>query len=513
LILHLGGSKTINKLGERLLLSSSVPTAKSFPGPDFEQTEECSDNLAGVSDALFQRLVDFLEGRNFRGIIIHTPHGTGLKLCSLMSEKQTVLQHLKAFEREHHVQVHCLPAGKRRLANLLPSLSLRFSSVRRVHVSLSGGRTEEFHFELEFWQERDAYFEAASANHISRRLWKDTAGKHGLFDPGKIRNYASILPRPHASSHPFPIDLVFTWVNADDEEWQELYAKYAPAKKSDATSRARFHNRNELLYSLRSWDQYAPFIRKVFIVSNCRPPEWIDLNNPKIHWVPHETILPASALPTFSSHAIEACLHKIPGLADHFIYSNDDFLLTNRASAADFFYPNGIAKVRLEPYGQVNGDPYPGHPDYLNGARNSNVLIERVFATSPTQLVTHSPAAMRRDVLQELEIQFGDDLGRTIHNRFRAPDDVAVATYLHAHYAVLSGKAVPDHTPVWLIQANHPFRKRLRKLQGWKKRSSHKLPLSICLNDGAESHLNEQWNVSVTEFLGNFYAKKSQFEK
>ena len=34
--------------------------------------------------------------------------------------------------------------------------------------------------------------------------------------------------------------------------------------------------------------------------------------------------LPADALPTFSSHAIESRLHHVPDLAEHFLYSNDD---------------------------------------------------------------------------------------------------------------------------------------------------------------------------------------------
>lgn len=504
-------AKQLASFGERLL-SSSVPTANPFAA-GLGYSNECSGNMTGFSEALFKRLVEFLEGRSFRGFTIHAPNSTGLKLCSLVSDKHTVLQLLSAFESEQHVQVRYSPAGKKRFVNLLPSLWVRLPSTLRVHVSLTSGESEDFHFELEFWQERDAYFEAASANHIARRLWKDVARKHGLFEPGKIRDYACILPRPHASSHPFPIDLVFTWVNADDEEWQKLYATYAPAKKSDATSRARFHNRNELLYSLRSWDQYAPFIRNVFIVSNCRPPQWIDLDNKRMQWVPHEAILPASALPTFSSHAIEACLHKIPGLAKHFIYSNDDCFLTRTSTAGDFFYPNGIAKVRLEPYGQVNGTPDASHPDYLNGARNAKALVENAFGLSPTQLTVHAPSALRRDVLEELERKFGDHIKVTVQNKFRAPQDVAVASFFHAHYALLAGKAVPDETTVWLVKENHNFQKKIARLKTLKRRSSRKLPLSICLNDGADSHLNDVWNAAVTDFLQTFYNKKSQFEK
>jgi hypothetical protein len=266
------------------------------------------------------------------------------------------------------------------------------------------------------------------------------------------------------------------------------------------------------MYALRSWDQYTSFVRRVFIVSNCLPPQWIDLRNERIEWIYHEAILPKSALPTFNSHAIEACLHKIPGLSENFIYSNDDFFLTRPATAADFFHPNRIAKVRLEPYGQVNGEPEEGHPDYLNGARNANRLIEQAFSKSTTQLMTHSPMPLRKDVLAEMEDRFSDDFHRTIHNRFRAIDDIAVASYMHANYSILSGKALPDSTPVWLVQPNHNFRDKMTSLIKWKRKNSRKLPLSACLNDGTESHVNDDWNAAVSSFLEIFFDQKSEFE-
>nr|WP_236042094.1 stealth conserved region 3 domain-containing protein [Nitratireductor aquimarinus] len=312
--------------------------------------------------------------------------------------------------------------------------------------------------------------------------------------------------------HQFQIDLVFTWVNAEDPEWQKLYEAYAPAQKKDGSSRSRFHNRDELKYALRSWDLYAPFIRKVFIVSNCAPPEWLDLDNKRVVWVPHEDIFPESALPTFSSHAIETRLHHIPGLSDHFIYSNDDFLLTRQAYASDFYFPSGIAKVRLEPYGMVIGEPKSGRPDYLNGAINANALLEGVFERSTTQLVTHSPQPMLKDVLKEIEERFEEHITRTTHNKFRAVDDVAVTGYLHAHFAILIGRAVYDQTPVQLIQQNHKFEEIFSRLVR-NKREGGRNPLSICVNDGADSHLNKSWNVSLLAFLDEFYPNKSSFEK
>jgi hypothetical protein len=46
-------------------------------------------------------------------------------------------------------------------------------------------------------------------------------------------------------------------------------------------------------------------------------------------------------LPTFNSHAIEANIHRIPGLSDSFIAMNDDFFLTAPWHLADFVHEDG----------------------------------------------------------------------------------------------------------------------------------------------------------------------------
>ena len=55
--------------------------------------------------------------------------------------------------------------------------------------------------------------------------------------------------------------------------------------------------------------------------------EWLDTSHPQLRLVHHDAILPPDALPTFNSHAIESALHKVPDLAEQFVYLNDDFFL------------------------------------------------------------------------------------------------------------------------------------------------------------------------------------------
>jgi len=138
----------------------------------------------------------------------------------------------------------------------------------------------------------------------------------------------------------FPIDIVYTWVDGNDLKHQELLLQHTGQK-----SYSRFANNNEIFYSLYSVNKFAPWVQNIFIVTadyqrpNIKriPDELVS----KIRFIKHSQILPESSLPTFQSYSIESCLHKIPGLAEHFIYFNDDMFLGNHVIPADFFSKEG----------------------------------------------------------------------------------------------------------------------------------------------------------------------------
>ena len=365
---------------------------------------------------------------------------------------------------------------------------------------------------LEFWEDNEEFYKAPVKNDISVKLWKDTASKFNIFK--KVIDYRTILNMPHEKEVNFKVDLVFTWVNSYDNEWKEMYLKYKPNTESDNNNLSRFLTRDELKYSLRSWDKYGKFIDKIYIVSNCKPPKWLNLNNTKIKWVYHEEIINKKYLPTFSSHAIEANLHKIKGLNNHFIYCNDDVMLLKEAQINDFYFSNGIAKVRLEKYGMVNGEINSEHPDYLNAARNSQKLLENTFKKTATQLHTHSPQSMRIDILNKMETLYKNKFEETTSHKFRTINDISVASFLYPHFAIMSGNALDSNEKVEFVHQNKNFKKILNDLVKLKKDNKNELlPLSLCLNDGADSHLNETWNKEVVTFLENFFPEKSQFEK
>ncbi|XP_034943289.1 N-acetylglucosamine-1-phosphotransferase subunits alpha/beta [Chelonus insularis] len=144
-----------------------------------------------------------------------------------------------------------------------------------------------------------------------------------------------------------PIDVVYTWVNGSDPAFIEDLRKYVTISDVNAAV-SRFNDKDELRYSLRSLEMYAPWVRHVYIVTNGQIPNWLDMDNQRMTLITHDDIFPdKSHLPTFSSPAIESHLHKIPGLSDKFLYFNDDVFLGQEIWPEDFVTQTGGQKVYL----------------------------------------------------------------------------------------------------------------------------------------------------------------------
>ena len=139
------------------------------------------------------------------------------------------------------------------------------------------------------------------------------------------------------------IDFVITWVDMEDPKWKAEFAKYSGKKENEknGVSEARFRDYGFLKYWFRGVEKFAPWVRKIHFVTSGQKPEWLDENNPKINLVNHKDYIPAEFLPTYNSVVIERYLHKIPGLAEHFVYFNDDFYIINNISTERFF-KNGV---------------------------------------------------------------------------------------------------------------------------------------------------------------------------
>lgn len=150
-----------------------------------------------------------------------------------------------------------------------------------------------------------------------------------------------------------PIDAVILWVDGNDEKHKEKMLPYIVDKKKTGTKKfkTRFSQVNEIKYTVDSILKFAPYIRNIFIVTDNQVPSFLTMETDKyaqkVRVVDHSVIFEGyeNFLPVFNCRPIETCIYRIPDLAEHFIYMNDDFFLINHTTPKDFFI-NGLPVLR-----------------------------------------------------------------------------------------------------------------------------------------------------------------------
>ncbi|XP_045210744.2 N-acetylglucosamine-1-phosphotransferase subunits alpha/beta-like [Mercenaria mercenaria] len=144
-----------------------------------------------------------------------------------------------------------------------------------------------------------------------------------------------------------PVDLVVTWVNGSDQSFIDEMSRLNISRHKHFTLK-RYRDWGILRYALRSVEKYANWFRHVYIVTNGQVPSWLNLKYHRVSIVQHSDIFKnKSHLPTFNSLAIEAHIHRIPGLSKHFVYMNDDFFFLNKVELDDFYTNETGFKLRF----------------------------------------------------------------------------------------------------------------------------------------------------------------------
>ena len=135
------------------------------------------------------------------------------------------------------------------------------------------------------------------------------------------------------------IDFVITWVDNSDPEWRERCLRYAKEEgRSITISSERYRDWDNLRYWFRGVETFAPWVNKVHFITCGHLPKWLNPQAEKLNIVKHSDYMDERYLPTFSSHPIEFCMHRIEGLSERFVYFNDDTFITNTIKPSRFFH-------------------------------------------------------------------------------------------------------------------------------------------------------------------------------
>jgi len=351
-----------------------------------------------------------------------------------------------------------------------------------------------------------------TGTHVSRR-GSDVIGSvlyDGLLDRPGVTDLTLHMPELSRHTNTLPIDIVYAWVDSKDPAWKKAFAETRPpdlADGSDTIADSRFHSSGELRYSLRSVVMHLPWFSTIHIVSNCSPPAWLDPDHPQLRWVRHEEMLDRACLPTFNSHAIEASLHRIPGVTENFLYFNDDVFALDALTPAEFVNENGTLNANLEPKAVVNSEADPKAPDYLNAARNGAKLLYQRYGYYPTRLHMHAPHSLKRSLLEQLEAEFEQALDMTRRARFRSITDLSVASFLAHHYGFVRREVVYAGYPTEFVTSSAPFfALNMRRIAGAAVK-----PKIVCLNETGTP--SRRWRRELVRFMTQQFPVSAPWER
>lgn len=231
---------------------------------------------------------------------------------------------------------------------------------------------------------------------------------------------------------PFPIDVVYTWVDTNDAKWQDernFWGKHVKGENSSDRFPETHDTSEEIRLSIQSILAFAPWVRKIFIVTslNQRPNLGPGLDS-RVLCVSHEQLFPdLTHLPTFNSHAIESHLHQVPGLAEQFMYFNDDTYLGNVVYPTDFFTPQGqpifrTSKLHSKLLNLRRSLPLPDPPNLIAHVSAWHNLC----AKFPTEIFMpiHQMVPLNQHICHQAHKLYPEWLETTSLNKFRYKTDL-----------------------------------------------------------------------------------------
>ncbi len=258
-----------------------------------------------------------------------------------------------------------------------------------------------------------------------------------------------------------PIDAVLTWVDGNDPRHKAERSKYLTDRKEDKhediAGNERYVQSNEIRFAVASILRFAPYVKRIFIITNRQDPELGDFlkrnfpeNRVPVIIVDLSTLFDGfeQYFPVFNSIAIETMMCRIPDLSDEFIYMCDDYFFASPSRKEDMFrdgkvvcysgkFPAALMKllraVRLK---KNHHKRFTYKDSLLNGAE--------IIGCSHFYYLPHEPHPIFRNVLEDWLKDHPEAVERNIRHRFRDREQFNVQGFF---YLLAESKGLFIHKP------------------------------------------------------------------
>ncbi|MBD5280515.1 MAG: hypothetical protein HDS35_08225 [Bacteroides sp.] len=328
------------------------------------------------------------------------------------------------------------------------------------------------------------------------------------------------------------IDFVVTWVDMNDPEWKKDFMKYSGMQQNESNSvvDARFRDYGFLKYWFRGVEKFAPWVRKIHFISSGQIPDWLDTSNPKLNLVKHSDYIPKEFLPTYNSVVIERYIHRIPGLAEHFVYFNDDFYIIRPVSTERFFrngLPCDIAAFLYNPawsqwYKRIKNNiriinrhfdkrevmkrDHDKWFDKSYGARARWNYILKFYNKFITLRTPHNAQPYLKTTFEEVWKVAEKELTETSANRFRAVTDYTPELFRTWQICRGNFEAYNTYSDTKMFPLMIKSQKAVKAI----REQSYSL---ICLNDNKHIRNYKEVMENIRAAFESILPEKSSFEK
>lgn len=331
------------------------------------------------------------------------------------------------------------------------------------------------------------------------------------------------------------IDFVVLWVDGNDPAWQKEKNKYICQSVDESNSVNRYRDWGLLPYWFRAVEAYTPWVRKIHFVTWGHVPTFLNRDADKLHIVRHDEFIPKDCLPTFSSHAIEMNIHRIPELAEHFVYFNDDMFLLRPMQKESFFreglpctyggeYPlELVGKIGIWQHAAVNDlGAINAHfnkreqvkkyrKKYCNSAYRwqdnlRTFMVEKLFPNEFTGFKNlHAPSAYLKQTFKDVWAAEPELMHITSSSRFRRAD--GANQWIALWWQIASGNFYPSNIDNVVSSADINSIQTICKII---QSQSHDM---ICINDPEYNVDFEILTKQLKQAFKTILPDKSSFEK
>lgn len=315
-----------------------------------------------------------------------------------------------------------------------------------------------------------------------------------------------------------PIDIVISYVDVTNKEWQDLFIKTAneelTAGKNDLENRQafgveRFREWGGLKYWFRGVEKSCPWVHKIFLVlqNKSQIPAWLNINNPKLRIVYHDEFMPKELLPSFNGLAIDLFYSNIKDLSNNFISADDDYYFLN-SIPQDWFFKENIPCLFTR---ELDSKELKKTDTWSKICNNTTTVITDLYKPSKLYQDTHLPLVRSKKFEHNFLANNYNRIVSSINkSKFRTADNIYSWVYVHAmlqEKKYINKNIYSNSISTSLVNLGNKQFIDTYFLSG-------SFPQMCCLNDDelvtSTNYANLQRNFSI--LFSNLFPTKSSFE-